>query len=1768
MKKKSMVFAGIALVLAMFLTACPQPGNESNNGNGGVGGTGTGTGTYYDPIRPPGTTLAAQLNWLQMGNNAASGNYFLLEISGNESIAHQELSFGDRMVTIILRGIGTMRTISLEGGAPLFWVGYGVTLVLDRNTTLQEGVLVDYGGTLLMNAGSRITGQGINVEQGGFFTMYGGEIFDALGGVVNGGTFTMHGGIISGNTHGGVRNEGIFTMHGGEISGNAHIGVLNAGGTFTMNGGVISGNAASWEGGGGVRNEGSFMMHGGAISDNTSDWNGGGIYNLGTFLIGNGIVHGNNAALGLRNTADNGAALYNSGTAHWGMFNNDIFVQVGDLSTTNFTIHVVNGVAHIPVMGGNLAEQLEWLRNFAESYSAYTIEINSDESIAPETLYFEGRSSVTINLRGGGAVRTISLSENGSLFTVGQGVTLVLDSNISLQGRGGNNTLVFVNYGGTLVMNEGSKITDNGGGNLVSINSGGSLVMNAGSRISDNGSHWVLVDSGGSLVMNAGSRLIGGVDNRGTFTMHGGAISGRHGGWVNNSGTFRISNGTIYSSVAAEGMAYRTTFYNAYSAQAQIGRFSHGDFTQTGELTRAYFTVRVENGVLQLPQEYSFDLQLAWLRNLAQSGGEYLIEINADKHITPSQAELPGWYDERNRTDITITLRGSGAMRTLKLSENGSLFRVGSGVSLVLDSNISLNGMSGNNSPLVYVRSGGTLVMNEGSRVTGNTNTATWEWDGGGGVAVWIGGTFIMHGGEISGNTGHHFAGGVWNRGTFIMHGGEISGNTATATGDASGGVWNDGTFTMHGGEISGNTSGIGSGGIWNNGTFTMRGGAISGNTWGGVWNGGTFTMRGGEISGNTGSGVWNSGSFDLGSGVWSYGTFQIADGLIHGSDAAEGLRNTADYGAALVNEGMAQYGTFASGVFTPSGNLSTTNFTIHVVNGIFQLPPRAGGLAEHLAWIRSFAQSGGEYTIEISRDEDIAPWAYWETPPYDLTVILRGSGAIRTINLTETGSLFVVDSGVTLVLGNNITLNGREYNWYPLVLVNGGGTLIMYAGSRITGNHGGGVSVGTDGTFTMHGGEISGNTAGLGGGGVSNDGTFTMHGGEISGNTTTNHSSGGGVSNDGTFIMHGGVVSGNTAAGRGGGVYNRSTFTMRGGEISGNTAGWGVGGGGGVFNDGTFTMHGGEISGNTSAFRGGGVSNHSTFTMHGGEISSNTAVQGGGVSSQSTFTMHGGEISGNIATYDGGGVINLNTFTMHSGEISGNTANYGGGVSNFNAFTMHSGEISGNTATYHGGGVVNWGDTFTMYSGEISGNTANYGGGVSNSVTFTMRGGAISGNSANSGGGVYLHWQSHFRMTDGIIHGTGTGGLINVADTGAVLYIAEWQSSTAQAQYGIINLAGTFIPSGDLITTDNTIEVVNGVLVSGPLLIPTFVTGTAGGQHTLAIAEDGSLWAWGRNEFGQLGDGTTNDRHSPIRIGADNDWVSVSANLVHSAAIRVDGSLWTWGSNAGRLGDGTTTNRHSPIQVQPGTTWAYVSTGRGHTMGIRADGSLWAWGSNGNGRLGDGTWTNRNSPVQIQPGTTWSRVAAGEAHTAAIRTDGTLWTWGWNGQGQLGTGDDGLWPVQVHPGTTWAHVAVQDHTVAIRSDGTLWAWGANWDGGIGDGTGIHRSVPVEVQPGTTWVYAAAYRHTMAIRSDGTLWAWGRNAEGQIGNGTGGNFFDSQPVPVQVLPGTTWASASAGHGFSMAFASDGSLWVWGMNRFGEFGDGTTNHRFTPAQISP
>jgi alpha-tubulin suppressor-like RCC1 family protein len=352
------------------------------------------------------------------------------------------------------------------------------------------------------------------------------------------------------------------------------------------------------------------------------------------------------------------------------------------------------------------------------------------------------------------------------------------------------------------------------------------------------------------------------------------------------------------------------------------------------------------------------------------------------------------------------------------------------------------------------------------------------------------------------------------------------------------------------------------------------------------------------------------------------------------------------------------------------------------------------------------------------------------------------------------------------------------------------------------------------------------------------------------------------------------------------------------------------------------------------------------------------------------------------------------------------------------------------------------------------------------------------------------------------------------------------------------------------------------------------WVSIAAGAQHSLALKSDGTLWAWGFNAYGQLGDGTTTDSHIPIQIGTDHNWVCIAARWMHSLALKSDGTLWAWGFNAyGQLGDGTTTDSHIPIQIGSDHNWVSIAAGAYYSLALKSDGTLWGWGANHYGNLGDGTTNPHNSPVQIGSDTNWVSISTGYYHTLALKSDGTLWAWGKNDDGgQLGNGSttNSNIPIRITTDTSWVSISGGGfHSLALKSDGTLYSWGANWHGQIGDNTNTDRNTPIQITTvETNWVsISAGNSHSIATKSDGSLWAWGYNG-GQLGDGT----TSDRHSPVQIGTDSKWVAISTGvfatkdYYHTLALKSDGTLWAWGYNYFGQLGLGDTTARLSPVQV--
>lgn len=341
------------------------------------------------------------------------------------------------------------------------------------------------------------------------------------------------------------------------------------------------------------------------------------------------------------------------------------------------------------------------------------------------------------------------------------------------------------------------------------------------------------------------------------------------------------------------------------------------------------------------------------------------------------------------------------------------------------------------------------------------------------------------------------------------------------------------------------------------------------------------------------------------------------------------------------------------------------------------------------------------------------------------------------------------------------------------------------------------------------------------------------------------------------------------------------------------------------------------------------------------------------------------------------------------------------------------------------------------------------------------------------------------------------------------------------------------------------------------------------GGGHTLALHQDGTVWTWGQNGSGQLGDGSTQTRLTPSAVPGLIGIIAIAAGDTHSLALKSDGTVWAWGTG-GRVGDGTGTTRTSPVQVTSLSSIAAISARKQHSIALKSDGTVWTWGDNSWGELGDGTQTSRTSPVQVSSLSSVIVAVAASAHfSLAVQFDGTVWGWG---DGQFGTVGNGTTttprtsPAEASSIVDQVAVDGASHTsFAWDASGVLSGWGTGSSGELATGTSVlSQTTPLAI---TAIPNIAALRggasHVVAARTDGTAWAWGFNAQGQVGDGT----TTTRLSPVALSGPEDVESLSANLNSSIAVSDDGRVWVWGDNADGRLGDGTTTGRLTPVQIS-
>lgn len=351
-------------------------------------------------------------------------------------------------------------------------------------------------------------------------------------------------------------------------------------------------------------------------------------------------------------------------------------------------------------------------------------------------------------------------------------------------------------------------------------------------------------------------------------------------------------------------------------------------------------------------------------------------------------------------------------------------------------------------------------------------------------------------------------------------------------------------------------------------------------------------------------------------------------------------------------------------------------------------------------------------------------------------------------------------------------------------------------------------------------------------------------------------------------------------------------------------------------------------------------------------------------------------------------------------------------------------------------------------------------------------------------------------------------------------------------------------------------------------------VTLSSGSEHTMALMTNGTVWAWGINTYGSLGDGTTFQPNTPVAVTGMtglNNVTAIAGGSLHSVALTSNNTVWTWGYNtSGQIGDGTTMQRNTPYHLSMLNNVVAITAGASHTVVLTSNGVVWAWGQNAGGQIGDGTTMQRNTPVQVSlPATVFVAIAGGGSHTLALDSNGAVWAWGSNSYGQLGDGStlQKNSPVPIGLSGITAVAAGLNHSVALKSDGTVWTWGWNFYGQLGDGSTLQKTSPVmlpAISLSGVSAVAAGYYSTVALKTDGSVRAWGDNSRGQIGDGT--NTQRNIPTSLSVLSGV-FSAVSAGAYHGAALKSDGTIWNWGWNAWGQLGDNTTIQHNSPVQVT-
>lgn len=335
------------------------------------------------------------------------------------------------------------------------------------------------------------------------------------------------------------------------------------------------------------------------------------------------------------------------------------------------------------------------------------------------------------------------------------------------------------------------------------------------------------------------------------------------------------------------------------------------------------------------------------------------------------------------------------------------------------------------------------------------------------------------------------------------------------------------------------------------------------------------------------------------------------------------------------------------------------------------------------------------------------------------------------------------------------------------------------------------------------------------------------------------------------------------------------------------------------------------------------------------------------------------------------------------------------------------------------------------------------------------------------------------------------------------------------------------------------------------------------GSYHTCGIADE-TLYCWGDDGSGQLGDGTEDDATEPTPVVGDRDFGAVAAGSFHTCASTTSGNAYCWGENgSGQLGDGSTLPHAQPDAVTDGLGIEQIAAGGAHSCGIRSAGEAYCWGDNFAGQLGDGsTEPTRTTPVAVTGDLLFSSISAGlGSETCALAVEGGAYCWG----ALAGTNDQSTEPIAVDDDPGFTLISVGDGSVCgVDGEGRAYCWGDNGAGQLGDGSNdpSDRPVPVSGDLEFTDLDAGA-RHACGVATDEEIYCWGDNSDGQLGVGQQGG---SSTTPIAVSSDARFSAVAAGDGHTCALDVDGSAYCWGRNSDGQLGDGTMQLRLEPTEV--